>query len=169
MNRLLIRSDHLTVRSDNHAGSASNGTAQTSSQTGARPPPARASAARIADRNLQALRPAELPLRWRTGTRPEAISGHQSTGRAAMPGLRAQCGSRACRPLDRQLSQGSRGAQRDLRDQCRAPASARGSRVGRHGPGPGRLRPGQGRRHSRRHGGLLPRRRCLAVQSGGGR
>lgn len=169
MNRLLIRSDHLTDRSDRHAGSSSDSAAQTTTQTGARPSPARAAAARVADRNLQALRPAELPLCQRTGTRSEAISGHQSAWRATAPGLRAECRARTRRPLDRQPPQGSRRAQRDLRDQRRTAAPARGSRVDRRGPGPCRLRPGQGRRRSCRHGGVLPRRRRLAVQSGGGR
>ncbi len=169
MNRLLIRSDHLTVRSDNHAGSFSDRSAQTTPRTDTRPSPARAAAARVADRNLQALRPAELPLRRRTGTRSEAILGHQSAWRATAPGLRAERRSRARRPVDWQLPQAARSAQRDLRDQRRTPAPARGSRVDRHGPGPRRLRPGPGRRHSRRHGAVLPGRRRLAAQSGGGR
>jgi len=169
MTRLLIRSDHLTVRSDSHAGSVSNSSAPTPPRTGARPSPTRAAAARVADRDLQTLWPPELPLRGRTGTRSEAISGHQPAWRAAAPGLRAERRSRARCRSDRQSSQGSRSAQRDLRDQRRTPAPARGPRVGRRGAGPRRLRPGQGRRHSRRHGGVLPRRRCLAIRSGGGR
>lgn len=169
MNRLLIRSDHLTDGSDCHAGSSRDSAAQTTPRTGARSPPARTAAARVADRNLQALRATELPLCQRTGTRSEAISGHQSAWRATAPRLRAECRSRARRPFDWQPPQSSRSAQRDLRDQRRTPAPARGSRVDRRGPDPRRLRPGQGRRHSCRHGGVLPRRRCLAVQSGGGR
>ncbi len=169
MNRLLIRSDHLTGRSDCHAGFSSDSAAQTTPQTDARPSSTRAAAARVADRNLQALRATELPLCQRTGTRSEAISGHQSAWRATAPGLRAECRARARRPFDRQPPQSSRSAQRDLRDQRRTAAPARGSRVDRHGPGPCRLRPGQGRRHSCRHGGVLPRRRRLAVPSGGGR
>jgi len=169
MNRLLIRSDHLTDRSDRHAGSSSDSAAQTTPQTGAQPSPARAVAARIVDGDLQALRAAELPLYQWTRTWSEAIPGHQSAWQATAPGLRAERRSRARRPFDRQPPQSSRSAQRDLRDQRRTAAPARGSRVDRHGPGLRRLRPGQGRRHSCRHGGVLPRCRRLAVQSGGGR
>lgn len=168
MNRLLIRSDHLTDRSDCHAGSSRDNAAQTTTQTGARPSSTRAAAARIADGDLQALRAAELSLCQWTRAWPEAIPGHQSAWRATAPGLRAERRSRARRPLDWQPPQSSRSAQRDLRDQRRTAAPARGSRVDRHGPGPCRLRPGQSRRHSCRHGGVLPRRRRLAVSSGGG-
>lgn len=169
MNRLLIRSDHLTDRSDCHAGSSSDSAAQTTPQTGARPSSTRAAAARIVDGDLQALRAAELPLCQWTRAWPEAVPGHQSAWRATAPRLRAERRSRARRPLDRQPPQAARRHQRDLRDQCRTAAPARGSRVDRHGPGPRRLRPGQGRRHSCRHGGILPRRRRLTVPSGGGR
>ena len=169
MNRLLIRSDHLTDRSDCHAGRSSDSAPQTTPQTGARPSPARAAAAWIADGDLQALWAAELPLCQWTGAWSEAIPGHQSAWRATASGLRAERRSRARRPLDRQPPRATRSDQRDLRDQRRTPAPARGSRVDRHGPGPCRLRPGQGRRYSCRHGGVLPRRQRLAAQSGGGR
>ena len=74
MNRLLIRSDDLTIRSDEYPASAINSSAQTPPQAGARLAPDRAGVTRLADRDLQTLRSAELPLRERTGTRSEAIS-----------------------------------------------------------------------------------------------
>ena len=169
MNCLLIRSDDLTIRSDEYPESASNSSAQTSPQTGARLAPARAGVTRFADRDLQALRSAELPLRGRTGTRSEAISRHQSAWRAAPQRLRPECSSRARCPSDLQLPQAARGAQRDLRDQCRTPAPARGSRVDRHGPGPHRPRLRQSGGRPRRHGCVLSLCWRLAVRSGEGR
>ena len=89
MTHLLIRSDRLAIRSDEHPTSFISGSAQTPSQAGARLAADRAAAARLADRDLQALRSAELPLRQRPGARSEAISVHQSARRAPAPGLRS--------------------------------------------------------------------------------
>lgn len=166
MNRLLIRSDHITIRSDEYPGSVSDSTAQTPPKTGARLAPARAGVTRFADRDLQALRPAELPLRQRPGTWSEAISGHQSTRRAAPQRLRPERHARARCQFDRQLQQAARGSQRNLRDQHGTPAPARGSRVDRDGPGPHLLRRRQGGRGSRRHGCLLSCCWRLIIRSG---
>lgn len=82
MNRLLIRSDYLSIRSDEHPTSIRNRSTQTSPHIIARFAATRAGVTRVADRVLQALRSVELPLRRRTGTRSEAIPGNQPTWRA---------------------------------------------------------------------------------------
>jgi hypothetical protein len=168
MNRLLIRSDHLSIRSDEHPESFAIGSTQTSSQSGARPATAREGVTRVANRDLQAVWPAELPLRRRAGTRAEAIFGDQSAWRTAAPRLCAERRLRAGCPFDRQLPQATRSSQRDLCDQCRTSAPAQGSRVDRDGSCPRRPRFRQGGRHSRRHGCVLSHCWRLAVRSGEG-
>jgi hypothetical protein len=168
MNRLLIRSDHLSIRSDGHSRSFAISSAQASSQFGARPATAREGVTRVANRDLQTLWPAKLPLRRRAGARAEAISCDQSAWRATAPRLCAERRLRAGCPPDRQLPQATRSSQRDLCNQCRASAPARGSRVDRDGPCPRCPRFRQGGRHSRRHGCVLSRCWRLAVRSGEG-
>ena len=169
MNWLLIRSDRLVIRSDELTEPFRTCPAQTPSPTGARLAADRTGAARHLGRDLQALRSFELPLRRRTGTRPEAISIHQPARRATATGLRAQRYACAGRPVDRQLPQIARDAQRGLRDQRRTPAATRGSRVERHGPSPRRPRLHQGGRHPGRHGCIISCCRHPAVRSGGDR
>jgi hypothetical protein len=169
MNRLLIRSDRSLIRSDEAAKSFYTRLAQTSPPTGARLATDRTADARHIGRDLQALRSSQLPLRRRTGTWSEALSVHQPTRRATAAGLRAQRRACAGRPVDRQLPQNARDAQRGLRDQYRAPAAPRGSRINRDGPGPRRPRLHQGGRHPSRHGCVLSCRRHPAVRSGGDR
>ena len=168
MNRLLIRSDHLLIRSDEHSESFPISSTQASSQSGARPATTRQGVTRIANRDLQTLWPAKLPLRRRTWAWAEAISCGQSAWRTAAPRLCAERCLRAGCPFDRQLPQATRRSQRDLRDQRRTSAPARGSRVDRDGPCPRRPRFRQGGRHSRRHGCVLSRCWRLAVRSGEG-
>ena len=168
MNRLLIRSDHLSIRSDGYPEAFAINSTQASSQPGARPAPAREGITRVTNRDLQALWPAELPLRRRAGTRAEAVSCDQSAWRTTAPRLCTECRLRPGGPTDRQLPQATRKSQRDLCDQCRASAPARGSRVDRDGPRPRRPRFRQGGRHSGRHGSVLSRCWRLAVRSGEG-
>src|SRR5260370_13199605 len=113
MNRLLIRSGHLTIRSDEYPRSASSSSTQTPSQLGARLAADRAAVAWFADGDLQALRPAELPLRQWPGTWAEAISGHQSARRASPQRLRSELHPRERCQFDRQLQQAARGSQRN--------------------------------------------------------
>ena len=169
MTRRQILSDYLLIRSDEYHNFNRIRAAQTAQQTCARPAPARAGAAGIADRDLQALRPPELSLRQRAGARTEAISGDQPAEWTSTQRLRTQCALPKGRRTARQFSPTSCGTQRDLLDQCRTPATARGDRIERHGSGPDRLRPGQSRSHRRRYGGVLPRRRRSTVQCGGAR
>ncbi len=166
MTRLSILSDHLPIRSDEYPRSASNRSAQTSSQIGARLAAARVGIARFPDRNLQAMRSAELPLYQRARTWSKAVSGHQSARRAAPQGLRSERRARARRQFDRQLQQAARGTQRNLCDQHGTPAPAPGSRVDRDGPGLHHLRRRQGGRRSRRHGCLLSCCWRLTIRSG---
>ena len=166
MNRLLIRSDHLSIRSDGRSESFAINPTQAPSQSGARPATAREGVTRVANRDLQALWPAKLPLRRRTVARTEAIPGDQSAWRTTAPRLCAERRLRAGRPIDRKLPQAARSSQRDLRDQRRSSASARGSRVDRDGPCARCPRFRQGGRHSRRHGCVLSRCWRLAVRSG---
>ena len=168
MNRLLIRSDHLPIRSDGRSESFAISPTQAPSQSGARPATAREGVTRIANRDLQALWPAKLPLRRRPGARTEAIPSDQSAWRTTAPRLCAERRLRAGCSFDRQLPQAARSSQRDLRDQCRASAPARGSRVDRDGPCPRRARFRHGGGHSRRHGCVLSRCWRLAVRSGEG-
>ena len=166
MTRLSIPSDHLPIRSDEYPRSAGNSSAQTSPHIGARPTPARVGITRFPDRDLQAMRSAELPLHQRARTWSEAVSGHQSARRAAPQRLRSERRARARRQFDRQLQQAAQSTQRNLCDQHGTPAPARGSRVDRDGPGPHCLRRRQGGRRSRRHGCL---RSCcwrLTIRSG---
>src|ERR1700674_2901179 len=106
MNQVLNLSDIEVILSDEESGSVIRSSAQASPPTRARPAPDRADRARFVDGDLQTLRPAQLPLRRRTRTRPEAISLHnRSNRRASAARLRAQCSLRPSRRVPRQLPQ----------------------------------------------------------------
>ncbi len=167
MNCLLIRSDYLSIRSDGHSESFAISSTQAPSQSGARPATTREGVTRVANRDLQALWPAKLPLRRRTRAWAEAIPGDQSAWRTAAPRLCAERPLRAVVDLIT-TSTGTRSSQRDLCNQCRASAPARGSRIDRDRPCSRRPRFRQGGRHSRRHGYFLSRGWRLAVLSGEG-
>src|ERR1700675_213225 len=81
MARILNPSDIFLIRSDRHAKCVVCGAAQTSPPARAWPAPNRANSARFTDRDLQALRSAELPLHRRTWARPQAISAQNQTNR----------------------------------------------------------------------------------------
>jgi hypothetical protein len=166
VNRLLIRSDHISIRSDGYSASVSNRSTQTPSQLGARSAPDRAAVAWFADRDLQALRSAKLPLRQWSGARSEAISRDQSARRAAAQRLRPECHAQACCQFDRQLQRAVRRTLRDLCDQHGTPAPAGGSRVNLDGSSPHHLRCRKGGRGARRYGRLLSRRWRLTSRSG---
>ncbi len=169
MNLLLIPSDYLVIRSDAPPGSFLTRPAQTPPPHRARLAADRTRSARHIGRNLQALRPAELPLRQRSRTRPQAISVHQSA-RHRWPAAQRLCAKRhprAGRPVDRQFPRATRSAGRDLCDQHGTPATTRGAWISRHGPGTRRFRLCQGGRHPRRHGCVLSCGRRPAVQRGG--
>jgi len=167
MNRLLILSDQLLIRSDETTKSVRPCFASAPSSTGTRPAADRPDTARHIGGGLQALRPSELPLRRWTRTWSQALSVHQPAGRTTATGLRAQRRACASHPIDRQLSQTARDAQRGLLNQRRTPAAARGPRINHDGPGHRRPRLHQGGRHPGRHDCVFPCCRHPAVQSGG--
>src|SRR5271169_4866932 len=76
MTQVLNLSDYHPILSDEHSRFVIRGPAQTSPPARARPASDRTDTARLADRDLQALRPTQLPLcRW-TRARPQAIPFH---------------------------------------------------------------------------------------------
>ena len=168
MIRLLIRSDYLSIRSDERSESIRPSPAKTAPQIAERFAATRPCVARLVDRDLQAVRSAELSLSRRSGARPEAISGDQSAWRTSPQRLCTK--RRLCtdNPMARQLSPATRCIQRDLRDQFITPAPTRGSRIDHHGSSVDRLRLCQSGRHCRRYGRVLSHRRRSTVQSGGG-
>lgn len=167
MSRLLIPSDHFSIRSDEYSQSVRPGTAKTAPQTAGRVATARSSAAWRVDRDLQEVRSAELSLpRW-TGTWPKAISGDQSAWRPPAQRICTKCRLRTGRRMARKLSPAAQHTQRDLCHQCRTSASTRGSRIDTHGPGVNRPRFSPSRCHRRRYDCVLFRRRRSAVGSGG--
>ena len=71
MNQVLNLSDIEVILSDEESGSVIRSPAQASPPTRARPAPDRTDRARFVDGDLQALRPAQLPLRRRPGHGPK--------------------------------------------------------------------------------------------------
>ena len=169
MNPSLIHSDRRVIRSDDNQGSFLLSAAQTSQPHRARLAAGRARSARHFGRDIQALRPVELPLRRRTRTWAQAISVDQSAwdGLPTAQRLCAERPLRTGRPFDSQLPRAARCARRDLRHQHGATATTRGAWINRHGPGARRFRLCQGGRHRCRHGCVLSRRRRPAARSGG--
>jgi hypothetical protein len=167
MTRVLTHSDEYLIRSDEHSRFTFNDPTQTSPRTGASTAADRTGAARFAVRDVQALRSAELSLRRRTRARSQTISLHQPAWSTPADRLRAECSERPSRQVPRQLSQSAGHAQRDLRDQRRTAAAARGFRIDGSGRRRSRLR--QGGRHPRQYDRILSCRRRLAVRTGGAR
>ena len=167
MTRLLIPSDCLSIRSDEHAKSLYLSAAKAPRQTAERFATTRPRVARLVDRDLQAVRAAKLPLsRW-PGTWPEAISGDQSAGWPPPQGICTERHLRTGHSVARQFSQAAHSTERDLRDQRRTSATARGSRIACHGSGINRPRHCQSGCHRRRYDRVLSRRRRSTVRSGG--
>jgi hypothetical protein len=156
MTQLLNHSDINLIRSASHAECFLRSPTQTASPADAWSTANRADCTRVTDRDIQALWPPELPLCRRVGARPQAISvDDRANRRASAVGLCTKCDlSTSCR-VSWQLSQATGDAQRDLRDQCRASASSRESRL----DGSGRRIPrlSQGGRHHRQHDRILSR------------
>ena len=167
MTRLLIPSDYLPIRSDEHSQFIRLSPSKTPPQTAGRVATARPSTAWRIDRDLQEMRSANLSLsRW-SRTWPQAVSGDQSARRPTSQRICTKCRLRTGHRMARQLSPAARYTQRGLRHQCRTSASPRGSRVDPHGPGVNRTRLCQSRRGRRRYDRVLSRCRRSAVGSGG--
>jgi hypothetical protein len=156
MTRLLNHSDINLIRSAPHAKCFVRNPTQTASAADTWSTPNRADCPRLTHRDLQTLRPPELPLCQRAGARPQAISvDHRANRRASAARLCAECDLPSGCRVSCQLSQATGDAQRDLRDQCRASASSRESRL----DGSRRRIPrlSQGGRHHRQHDRILSR------------
>ena len=167
MTRLLILSDYLPIRSDEHSQFIRLSPSKTPQQAAARLAATRPPAARLVDRDLQEMRSTNLSLsRW-SRTWPQAVSGDQSARRPTSQRICTKCRLRTGHRMARQLSPAARYTQRGLRHQCRTSASPRGSRVDPHGPGVNRTRLCQSRRGRRRYDRVLSRCRRSAVGSGG--
>ena len=169
MSRLLILSDHSSIRSDEHSQSIRPSPAKTAPQTAERVAAARPCDTRLVDRDLQEMRSTELSLsRW-AGARPKAIFGDQSAWRAPPQRICTKCCLRTGHRMARQLSPAARYIQRGLRHQCRTSASARRSRINPHGSGVNRPRLCQSRRNRRRYDRVLSRCRRSTAGSGAAR
>src|ERR1700737_1782365 len=130
MTQVLNLSDYYLILSDEHSRIGICSSSQASPPPCAPPASDRTDTARLADRDLQTLRAAQLPLCRRNWAWPQAISFHnQSNRRASARRLRAECGSRRSLRVPRQLPQIARDTQRGLRDQCRTSAPPRESRL----------------------------------------
>ncbi len=165
MTRFLNHSDLYLIRSEEHGKLFVRGSTQTPPSTGAGPATNRAGHTRVADRNLQALWSTQLSLHRRTRARTQAILVHDRPNRRTpAPRLCAERDLPPSRRVSRQLPQASGDAQRDLRDQCRASASPRESRL--NGFGCRNARFCQGGRHHRQHDRSLSRCRGPAAQRG---
>ena len=165
MTRFLNQSDIGLSRSGKHEEHFFCGSTQTPPPAGADPATNRAGHAWITDRDLQALWPAQLSLRRRAWTRAQTILVHgRPNRRTPAPRLCAERDLPPSRCVSRQLPQATEDAQRDLRDQCRASASPRESRV--NGSGCRNARFCQGGRHHRQHDRILSRCRRPAALRG---
>ena len=165
MPRVLNHSDISLIRSAEHEEHFFRCSAQTPPPTGADSATNRAGHTWVTDRDLQTLWPAQLSLRRRTWARAQALLVHgRPNRRTPAPWLCAERDLPPSRCVSHQLPKASGDAQRDLRDQCRASASPRESRL--DGSGCRNARFCQGGRHHRQHDRILSRCRRPAVQCG---
>jgi len=168
VNRPLILSERLIRVSDDSQKSFLRGVAQASSSIGPRHAANRGSHARHDDDFIPSLRPAKLSLRGWSRPWSEALSFHQPADRPSPPILCSQCGRRACQAVDRHVEQAARYPRSDLRNQHRAFAATRGSRIEHEDLArPNRFSPGG--RNTGRYGGSLSRRLTAAHCGGEGR
>src|SRR5262245_48342755 len=111
MTQVLNLSDYHLILSDEHSRVIIRNPAQTSPPARARPASDRTDTTRLVDRDLQALRAAQLPLCRRHWPRPQAISFHNHSNRRAPTGrLRTECSPRQSLRVPRQLPQIARDA-----------------------------------------------------------
>jgi len=165
MTRVLNQSDILLIRSDEHEEHFFRGSTQTPPSAGADPATNRAGHTWGADRDLQTLWPAQLSLRRRAWARAQAILVHgRPNRRTPAPRLCAERDLPKGRRVSWQLPHATGDAQRDLRDQCRASAPPRESRLNGSGCCSPRFR--QGGRHHRQHDRILSCCRRHAAQCG---
>ena len=165
MTRVLNQSDIVLIPSAEHDKHFFRCSAQTPPPTGADPTTNRAGHTWVTDRDLQTLWPAQLSLHRRAWARAQAILVHDRPNRRTpAPWLCAERDLRPSRFVSHQLPKTSGDAQRDLRDQCRASAPPRESRLNGSGCCSPRFR--QGGRHHRQHDRILSCCRRHAAQCG---
>ncbi len=147
---LRLESDQLNNWSDSHAQTASHNPATKAGSPAPKAARAQRDLARLAHRALQALRKARLQVRPRPRSRAQGLSLCQQIWSASSDGVRAQGRPRPSEGVRSELPRGARDPRRDLRDQSRAPASARKAGLSDRGDGATRH---PGRRHThRKHG-----------------
>ena len=165
MTRVLNQSDTLLIRSGENEEHFFRGSTPTPTPAREGVAANRADRARLSHGNLQALWPGRLPLRRWARTRTQAILvDDRPNRRTPAPRLCAERDLPKGRRISWQLPHATGDAQRDLRDQCRASASPRESRL--NGPGCRSPRFRQGGRHHRQHDRILSCCRRHAAQCG---
>ena len=163
MTQPLNQSDSNLIRSGCHEQLFFRGSTQTPPAAGARPTTARADHTWVTNRDLQALRLIQLSLQQWPWARTQALSVYSGPNRRPRTArLCAECDLSASRGFSGQLPQTAGDAQRDLRDQRRASASPRGSRL--NGAGCRNPRFNQGGHHHRQHDRILSGRGRAAAQ-----
>ena len=163
MTQPLNQSDSTLIRSGCHEERLFGGSTQTPPTARACPATARADHTWITNRDLQALRSIQLSLPQWPWARTQALSVYSGPNRRPPTAwLRAKRSLSASRQFSCQLPQAKGDAQRDLRDQRRASASPRGSRL--NGAGCRNPRFNQGGHHHRQHDRILSGRGRAAAQ-----
>ena len=165
MTRPLNQSDIQLIRSVRDEKRFLLGSAPKTPSAGAFTAASRADRARLSHGNLQALWPGRLPLRRWARTRTQAILvDDRPNRRTPAPRLCAERDLPKGRRVSWQLPHATGDAQRDLRDQCRASAPPRESRL--NGSSCRSPRFCQGGRHHRQHDRILSCCRRHAAQCG---
>ena len=165
MTQPLNQSDCNLSRSRCHEKRFVRGSTQAPPPAGACPATARADHTWVSERDLQALWSIQLSLQQWPWARTQALFVDSGPNRRT-PTARL-CAKRdlsASRRVPYQLSRATADAQRNLRNQCRASATPRESRL--NGSGCSSPRFNQGRRHHRQHDRILSRCRRHAAQRG---
>lgn len=130
MNVLVIMTDQLNTWSDNYVACNAQTVlvrpAEAAAATLTPTAPARSLAPRLSHRTLQTLRQSRMQMRSRSRSWPKVLPLGKSFGTTSANGLCAAGFSAAGYGISRSLPAASPGHRGNLRDQWRAPASARG-------------------------------------------
>ena len=165
MTQPLNQSDSNLIRSGCHEQRFFRGSTQAPPSASARLATAREDHTRVTNRDLQALRSIQLPLQQWPWARTQALFVYSGPNRRPPTAwLRAKRSLSASRQFSCQLPRAKGDAQRDLRDQRRASASPRGSRL--NGAGCRNPRFNQGGHHHRQYDRILSRWGRPAAQHG---
>jgi hypothetical protein len=165
MTQPLNQSDRSSIRSRCHEKRFVRGSTQAAPPAGVCPAAARADHTWISERDLQALWSIQLSLQQWPWARTQALFVYSGPNRRTSTArVCAERDLSASRGVSCQLSPATGDAQRNLRNQCRASASPRESRL--NGSGCSSPRLNQGGRHHRQHDRMLSRCRRHAAQRG---